>query len=193
VCLPTFFSPQSVRPHGFVHLQRSIWNHAWNRPDRPAVFNLYTAITFCSVITQHEVLYKYIIEHGPNKATTWFRGVVGYHVSLTHWRSPVRTRAKPSFFIYHLVHFVVHLKIQAGAVASVLGGSHEVNLCLVQGSVNSLVKLSKREKTWKVVRENVVRMLVYVIYLALNKRNQGYINRSCFSRAVPMPTPYHGS
>ena len=36
-----------------------------------------------------------------NRDTLWnnarFRGVVGYHVSLTHWRSPVRVRAKPIF------------------------------------------------------------------------------------------------
>ena len=29
-----------------------------------------------------------------------FRGVVGYHVSLTHWRSPVRVRAKTTDFFY---------------------------------------------------------------------------------------------
>ena len=30
----------------------------------------------------------------------WCRGVVGYHVSLTHWRSPVQVRATPILWSY---------------------------------------------------------------------------------------------
>jgi hypothetical protein len=33
----------------------------------------------------------------PTPSNTWFRGVVGYHTSLTHLWSPVRARAKSSF------------------------------------------------------------------------------------------------
>ena len=45
--------------------------------------------------------------------TPRFRGVVGYHVSLTHWRSPVRVRAKPicSFLILFWRCFIYFLSL----------------------------------------------------------------------------------
>ncbi len=35
----------------------------------------------------------------------WFGGVVGYHICLTHRRSPVRSRAESSFFLFLLLLF----------------------------------------------------------------------------------------
>ena len=35
----------------------------------------------------------------------WFRGVAGYHTSLTHWWSPVRARAKSLFFSDNILFF----------------------------------------------------------------------------------------
>ena len=33
----------------------------------------------------------------------WFHGVVGYHIILTWWGSPDRTRVKPYFFLLHII------------------------------------------------------------------------------------------
>ena len=64
------------------HLLNKLWNRLW--------------ITIFTNQMELWVIGKY----------SWCRGVVGYHVSLTHWRSPVRVRATPIFAFYFLsVHF----------------------------------------------------------------------------------------
>ena len=63
----------------------------WFEPGREHSFLLYTLHCHCPLLSL------------PSPYSERFHGVVGYHIILTWWGSPDRTRVKPFFFFFPII------------------------------------------------------------------------------------------